>query len=124
MKNSEDTIRLFNSVMDDIDSLTNEEFFKKFNESENGDITNLFLDAGYFIKKELETQETYTYSNWRQAYLGGIYIPGNDPFPRTQKNSIDMDYLYSLIKIGEIDFNPGNQNQSEYSGCEQCPIAA
>ena len=54
MKNSEDTIKLFNEVMDYFDSLSPDEFTEKIKEAEGGELTNLLYHAGYFRKNVQE----------------------------------------------------------------------
>lgn len=50
MENSAATIKLFNEVMDYLDSLTAKEFDAELKKSENSELANLLLRAGYFSK--------------------------------------------------------------------------
>ncbi len=50
MENSDSTIKLFNEVMDHLDSLSEEEFTEKLKQSGESELFDILCRAGYFSK--------------------------------------------------------------------------
>ena len=97
MKNSENTIKLFDEVMDYFDSLSPEEFIKEINKSKDGEIANLFHYAGYFLKDENKPLEITPNTSWTYAEVGGIHSTGKSDHSHASSFLYGADVAYASI---------------------------